>query len=103
MACSVRRAQSRPRKAHVPSPTIGILKPLASTVRIALCLAFVLMGRAFSRGVPFRCVRGVHHAHVGCVEFLEFGHFGVRKAKVEYVGSLFQVVWIGRAWNGADR
>src|SRR4029453_13977951 len=102
MACSVRRAQSRPRKAHVPSPRIGILKPLASPVCIALLLVFAIMGRPLSRRIPFRCMWGIYDAYVGRVEFLEFGHFGVRKAKVEYVDILFQVFRVCRAWNGAD-
>src|SRR5450631_4177446 len=34
IACSTMRAQSRPRSAQVPRPTIGMRKPLASTAFI---------------------------------------------------------------------
>src|SRR6185437_10046877 len=34
IACSVSRAQSRPRSIHVPRPTIGMSKPLAFTTCI---------------------------------------------------------------------
>src|SRR3979409_2487322 len=34
IACSTSRAQSRPRNAQVPRPTVGMRKPLASTTLI---------------------------------------------------------------------
>src|ERR1700730_14723194 len=36
IACSTSRAQSRPRNAHVPRPTVGMRKPFASITFIAI-------------------------------------------------------------------
>src|SRR5690348_417864 len=71
IACSVRRAQSRPRRAQVPSPTIGILNPLVSIVGAKANFPF---SPAITRALPHRGVvlssqaRWSHH-HYGVSHF----------------------------------
>src|SRR5215470_16331203 len=73
MACSVSRAQSRPRNAHVPSPTSGILNPLISIACVTLS-AFRIIDEAKQKQCATpgltRLARGNHRICHGTFEIV---------------------------------
>src|SRR5499426_673714 len=83
------RAQVRPLSSQVPSPSSGILAPLASTAGV-------------TSAIPLRRVRRADDALVGGTKLFQLGHLGIGEGKVEHGHVVGDVLRVGRARDRDD-